>query len=68
VDAGCGRGCRLASVCGGLIYFGWYLPFIWVDLNEQYMLVYEKIFACMLSTGAFGVACSYVAKCVSCIA
>ena len=53
---------RLASVCGGLIYFGCYLPYIFVDLNEQYMLRWQKFMACGLTTGALGIASGYIAK------
>ena len=53
---------RLASVCGGLIYFTAYLPYIWVNLNMESMLRAEKIMSSTLSTAAFGIAMDYVAS------
>lgn len=56
---------KLASACGGIIYFLTYLPYVFISIREEagFMNVSgkEKMAASLLSTSAFGLGARYFA-------
>lgn len=56
---------KLASACGGIIYFLTYLPYVFISIREEAGFVNvkarEKIAASLLSTSAFGLGARYFA-------
>ena len=56
---------KLASACGGIIYFLTYLPFVFISIREEAGFVNvsgkEKMAASLLSTSAFGLGARYFA-------
>lgn len=56
---------KLASACGGIIYFLTYLPYVFISIREEAGNVNvpgkEKMAASLLSTSAFGLGARYFA-------
>lgn len=56
---------KLASACGGIIYFLTYLPYVFISIREEAGFVNvsakEKMAASLLSTSAFGLGARYFA-------
>ena len=53
---------KLAAACAGIIYFLLYLPFIYMDMNQDKMGYTVKMAASISSTTAFGLACSFLGE------
>ena len=53
---------RLAAACGGIIYFVFYFPYVFLTRHIDTMSREGKFAACSLSTTAFGLAADYLGK------
>ncbi|KAJ1086296.1 hypothetical protein NDU88_006417 [Pleurodeles waltl] len=51
---------NLASACGGIIYFSFYLPYVLCVAWRDYITYTLRIFASLLSPVAFGFGCEYL--------
>jgi ATP-binding cassette subfamily A (ABC1) protein 1 len=53
---------KIASACGGIIYFSLYVPYVVISLRFERLSTLAKGAACLMSTTAFGVGAHYTSE------